>query len=119
MRINPFYDAWLFLTGNTDEHRASGRTECLHTVASGARSHCLLPRALVRDRIYSWLFGAADGRDWDAIRRAALARPLPPTRGMAMAVRIPDLHAGVLRRHQCWEKSWSRRIACTLATWSV
>ena len=24
MRINPFYDAWLFLSGNTDEHRASG-----------------------------------------------------------------------------------------------
>jgi hypothetical protein len=24
MRINPFFDAWLFLSGNTDEHRASG-----------------------------------------------------------------------------------------------
>jgi uncharacterized membrane protein YphA (DoxX/SURF4 family) len=24
MRYNPFVDAWLFLTGNTDEHRASG-----------------------------------------------------------------------------------------------
>jgi uncharacterized membrane protein YphA (DoxX/SURF4 family) len=24
MRFNPFYDAWLFVTGNTDEHRASG-----------------------------------------------------------------------------------------------
>jgi uncharacterized membrane protein YphA (DoxX/SURF4 family) len=24
MRTNPFIDAWLFLTGNTDEHRASG-----------------------------------------------------------------------------------------------
>jgi uncharacterized membrane protein YphA (DoxX/SURF4 family) len=24
MKINPFYDAWLFLSGNTDEHRASG-----------------------------------------------------------------------------------------------
>jgi hypothetical protein len=24
MRINPFVDAWLFVTGNTDEHRASG-----------------------------------------------------------------------------------------------
>lgn len=24
MRVNPFVDAWLFLTGNTDEHRASG-----------------------------------------------------------------------------------------------
>lgn len=24
MRTNPFYDAWLFLIGNTDEHRASG-----------------------------------------------------------------------------------------------
>ena len=24
MRINPFYDAWQFLIGNTDEHRASG-----------------------------------------------------------------------------------------------
>ena len=24
MRYNPFIDAWLFLTGNTDEHRASG-----------------------------------------------------------------------------------------------
>jgi len=24
MRTNPFVDAWLFLTGNTDEHRASG-----------------------------------------------------------------------------------------------
>jgi uncharacterized membrane protein YphA (DoxX/SURF4 family) len=24
MRINPFIDAWMFLTGNTDEHRASG-----------------------------------------------------------------------------------------------
>ena len=24
MKVNPFYDAWLFLSGNTDEHRASG-----------------------------------------------------------------------------------------------
>jgi uncharacterized membrane protein YphA (DoxX/SURF4 family) len=24
MRTNPFVDAWMFLTGNTDEHRASG-----------------------------------------------------------------------------------------------
>jgi hypothetical protein len=24
MRTNPFVDAWLFLTGNTGEHRASG-----------------------------------------------------------------------------------------------
>ena len=24
MRTNPFYDAWLFLTGNTGEHEASG-----------------------------------------------------------------------------------------------
>ena len=24
MRTNPFYDAWLFLTGSTDEHDASG-----------------------------------------------------------------------------------------------
>ncbi len=24
MRVNPFVDAWLFVTGNTDEHRASG-----------------------------------------------------------------------------------------------
>jgi hypothetical protein len=24
MRTNPFFDAWLFVTGNTDEHRASG-----------------------------------------------------------------------------------------------
>ncbi len=24
MRTNPFYDAWLFLTGMTGEHRASG-----------------------------------------------------------------------------------------------
>ena len=24
MRTNPFVDAWIFLTGNTDEHRASG-----------------------------------------------------------------------------------------------
>ena len=24
MRINPFYDAWLFLTGQTGEHAASG-----------------------------------------------------------------------------------------------
>jgi uncharacterized membrane protein YphA (DoxX/SURF4 family) len=24
MRTNPFVDAWLFVTGNTDEHRASG-----------------------------------------------------------------------------------------------
>ena len=24
MRVNPFVDAWLFISGNTDEHRASG-----------------------------------------------------------------------------------------------
>jgi hypothetical protein len=24
MRTNPFYDAWIFLTGQTDEHAASG-----------------------------------------------------------------------------------------------
>lgn len=24
MRINPFVDGWLFVTGNTDGHRASG-----------------------------------------------------------------------------------------------
>ena len=24
MRTNPFYDAWLFLTGSTGEHEASG-----------------------------------------------------------------------------------------------
>ena len=24
MRTNPFYDAWLFLTGNTSDHAASG-----------------------------------------------------------------------------------------------
>ena len=24
MRTNPFYDAWLFLTGSTGEHQASG-----------------------------------------------------------------------------------------------
>ena len=24
MRVNPFYDAWQFLTGNTGEHEGSG-----------------------------------------------------------------------------------------------
>jgi hypothetical protein len=36
-----------------------------------------------------------------------------------VALRIPDVYAGLLRCHQCGKKPWPRCAADSLATWSV
>jgi hypothetical protein len=41
MRTNPFYDAWLFLTGSTGEHEASGIAGAL------ARDRVVLSRSVI------------------------------------------------------------------------
>ena len=39
--------------------------------------------------------------------------------GMAVALRIPDVHAGLLRCHQCRKEPWPRCATNAVTTWSV